>query len=386
MIRRKSIHFLCLLAALFWAGSAQAQTLVTSGGGQLQIGTGLPLPVGPAGIFPGGTMVTTAGTFPPLLIGPVPGATVMQTGGTGQGGAISLSTGVLSFMADGVPNFIGVFPTNPSVWNVATTISYAWPASAAVLAPGGAPGPTVLGTTTSGGLITYSGGTKAFGGPAVFAVAAGPGSGAYAVPAAGTMAPIATVWINFAGALPATGMVAAIVGASAPLGIAAQGASVAAASATTAFPPVGGGVPLTPGGPLRTFNVPSGVGCTMWCPGPSGTVSLTVGSATWSQGPGMGAFVSNMVTNTKGFPFTTGLLTVSQPGAAEVFFLSGTDGRVAGSGSISLVAGSLSTRALSGPNANRAWITLPEPSAALGAAGALGVIFLAHALVRRRSR
>ena len=85
-------------------------------------------------------------------------------------------------------------------------------------------------------------------------------------------------------------------------------------------------------------------------------------------------------------------ITVAYPGAGpkEVFFLSGTDMRVAGVGNVSLVSGSLSTRALSGPNANRGWLSLtlavPEPTAALGAVGALAMLGLCHGLVRRRSR
>jgi hypothetical protein len=83
------------------------------------------------------------------------------------------------------------------------------------------------------------------------------------------------------------------------------------------------------------------------------------------------------------------LITVSQPGAAppEIFFLSGTDMRVAGVGNVSLVSGSLSDRALSGPNANRAWLRLamPEPTVAAGAGAALAMLALCHGLVRRRS-
>jgi len=100
-------------------------------------------------------------------------------------------------------------------------------------------------------------------------------------------------------------------------------------------------------------------------------------------------FPSNMVTATKGFPWTTGAITISAPGTPpELFFLSGTDMRVAGSGNVSLVSGALSQRALSKANANRGWLslTLPEPTAALGAAGALVMLGICHGLVRRRSR
>ena len=118
--------------------------------------------------------------------------------------------------------------------------------------------------------------------------------------------------------------------------------------------------------------------------GPAGTVpsSITLGGAA--------PFPSNMVTSSKGYPWSTGFIKISQPAAGppEVFWLSGTDMRVSGIGNISLVSGALSTRALSGPNANRGWLSLnlPEPTAALGAAAALGMLGLCHGLVRRRKR
>ena len=110
--------------------------------------------------------------------------------------------------------------------------------------------------------------------------------------------------------------------------------------------------------------------------------------------PGVGLTLANAVIGSKGYPWTTGLITVSAPlamGGPEVFFLSGTDMRVEGVGNISLVSGALSVRALSGPNANRGWVSLtmlplPEPTGALGAVAALGMLGLCHGLVRRRSR
>ena len=60
-------------------------------------------------------------------------------------------------------------------------------------------------------------------------------------------------------------------------------------------------------------------------------------------------------------PNATGMLSISAPlalGAAEVFTLTGSDARVSGVGTISLVAGGLSNRAVSGPNANRGWLNL----------------------------
>jgi hypothetical protein len=392
-----------LLLALGWGGTAEAQYLLSgNSGGQLQLGTGLPLPVGPAGIFLGGMTPVNGGTscgagpggcsvipdgpgtafWPPLLIPPAANIsdggdatrTIMQNLSTTMGGTVVIPPAALSKPAAGAPVKIGVFPTNPAVFQVASTISYAWPAATVALAPGGAPGPAILGTPVAGGIIIYSGGVKAFGGPGQYAIAAGPGAGSGRVPpnALGAQ-PVLSGWINIAGAVPGSVMTVALVAESNPIGLAQPGAPVAAPSATTMFGPV------SPG--LGVVNVPmGGAGCTMFCVGPLGTIpsSAAVG----------GPFPSNMVTGTKGFPWTTGFITVSQPGAVppEIFFLSGTDMRVAGVGNVSLVSGALSARALSGPNANRGWLrlTLPEPTAALGTASAIAMLGLCHGLVRRR--
>ena len=376
----------CLLVALGWSTTAQAQYLLTgNSGGELQIGTGLPLPIGPAGIFLGGMTPGTAGTFPPLLVPPAANVstggaatrTIAQTGGTAQGGAIVVPPAVLTKLAPGVPTRIAVFPTNPAVYQVATSADYAWPAATATLAPGGAPGPAILGTG-SGGVIAYSGGAKSFGGPGQFSFTPGIGAGSGRVPP-NTLGvrPVATVWINAFGALPASAMTLAVVGASNPGGLAQPGAPILSPVGTTMFGPVSpgfGAVNITTGG------TPMAPVCCTVTPSGGFASSIAVG------GPG----VTNMVTGSKGFPWTTGFVTISQQAAVppEIFFLSGTDSRVGGVGNVSLVSGALSTRNLSGPNANRGWLslTLPEPGAALGAAGALAALALCHGLVRRRSR
>jgi hypothetical protein len=329
----------------------------------------------------------TAGTFPPLLVPPVSNVstmgaatrTIMETGGTSQGGAIIVPPAVLSRPAPGAPVPIAVFPTNPAVFQVATSINYAWPAATATLAPGGAPGTpsstAVLGTGIVGGIIAYSGSTKAFGGPAQFAISAGPGAAGGRVPP-NTMGalPVASVWINAFGKLPGSATMVGVVGASAPLGLGQPGAPVSAPTATTMFGPVAKGLGL-----VNQMTPTNAVNCCTV--GPAGTIPSSI-SVTF-------AFPSNMVTGSKGFPWATGFLTISQPAAspAEVFYASATDMRVAGVGNISLVSGALSARALSGPNANRGWLslTLPEPTAALGSLGALAMLGLCHGLVRRRS-
>jgi len=385
MLRSRWVRLACLLIALGWSGASQAQglfTLTGNSGGQLQIGTGLPLPVGTAGIFLGGQTPGDAGNFPPLLIPPVPGKGIVGT----VGGGLQFPPAVLSRPAPGTPQPIAVFPSNPAVFQVATSIDYQWPAASATLAPGGGPGSTVLGTP-GGGVAIYNAGPNAFGGAAQFAIAPGSGAGAARLGPSGNTGnlPIASVWINFAGGAPNTVMAVAVAGASAPDGLAQPGAPAASPAATTMF-----------GAPSNGFgavNVTTPVTCCTM--GPAGTINgsifpITVPFPTPGGGTVMLNGLANDVTASKGFPWTTGTITLSQPGASppEVFFMSGTDMRVGGEGNISLVSGSLSLRALSGPNGNRGWLslTLPEPTAAMGAVGALAMLGLCHGLVRRRSR
>jgi len=383
MIRKLGLA--CLLVVLAWGSSARAQYLISPGsnvGGQLQIGTGLPLPVTnqklmtAPGIFFGGMSTADAGNFPPLLVRPNPAkvASIMQGLSTAAGGKLSFAPGVLTnkiaTMTPRAP--IGVFPTNPAVFQVRTSIDYSWPNVAAVFAPGG--GPFVPGTPAEvfpgpgGGSITYSGSVKSFGGPAQFAITAGPDAGKFRVPVNGTKVPIASVWINAFGKLPGSATKALIVGASNYLGKAPQGASLASPTATTMFGVLAKDIVAFPAAAM-TMN---------------GAIDPML-----SAGPFTGPPLTNMVTGTKGFPWTTGAITISNPGAvpAEVFYAKGTDMRVAGVGNVSLVSGALGLRKLSGGNSNRGWLslTIPEPTAALGAAGALAMLTLCHALVRRRA-
>jgi hypothetical protein len=383
------------LLALAIGASAQAQYLLSpmagNGGGnagQLQIGTGLPLPVGPSGIFLGGMTPVNGGTmgggpnpdgpglafWPPLLVNRAPTTmgTIMQTMGTPQGGQITIPAGVLTNMVGGAPRApIGVFPTNNAVFQVRTTINYAWPNVAATFAPGGGPGIPGTPVTIPGpglGSITYNAGTKSFGGAAQFAIAAGPFAGTLKVPVNGAKIPIASVWINIFKKLPASATKALLVGASNPLGVAAPGAP-GTVIGTTAF----GAVPNA----IRLFT---GV---LPILGPNGTIPTAM-----SMGIAPSA-LTNMVTGTQGFPWTTGFITVTAPGAApaEIFYQSGTDMRVAGVGNVSMVSGALGLRKLSGANANRGWVTLtlPEPTMVIGAGAALAMLGLCHTIVRRRS-
>jgi hypothetical protein len=120
-------------------------------------------------------------------------------------------------------------------------------------------------------------------------------------------------------------------------------------------------------------------------------VDVTVGGAITKIGAGLGSGATNAATS-YGAPWTTGQLRVSVTaqfgGTPEIFIRTGSDGRVSGVGGISLISGAMSNRTLSGPNGNRGWLNLyvPEPTAALGAAGALLMLAACHSLMRRRSR
>jgi hypothetical protein len=117
---------------------------------------------------------------------------------------------------------------------------------------------------------------------------------------------------------------------------------------------------------------------------------LTMSAFTNTMVPTAMTGFTNMASST-GYPWTTGMITVSAPlaaGVGEKFTITGMDSRVNGVGTIQLVTGTLSRRTASGPNANRGWmrINVPEPSAALAAGAGLSMLALCHGLARRRSR
>jgi hypothetical protein len=99
-----------------------------------------------------------------------------------------------------------------------------------------------------------------------------------------------------------------------------------------------------------------------------------------------------------GGPWTTGVVKISVTnalGPAEIFTITGSDNRVSGVGSISLVAGSVSNRTVSGPQANRGWLNLSigAPLGALpsmsgpGIAALVGLMSLAGGYaMRQRNR
>jgi hypothetical protein len=355
------------------ATSAQAKKFsVTGGGGQLHIGDGLALPIQPSA-----TSATTGTVFPPLLV-PVKagGAVVNGTVAKPLLTAMSVSTGPvtkqgyqrqLNIPANilekaAAQETVGVKFSNEKVFAVGTNIKYQWPSSPSVMSTGQAAATTTI--NGFGGKMVYSNTLgQRFGGAARFALASGGAGGIIAAPV--------TVYIKinattppcthntFGGTNP--GCVAGILHAL-PTG----NAIIGAASTVTGMTPGG----LVPGKNIARVKM----GAT-----PLGTINAVLLVATNNALP------TNMASSQAG-PWTTGQVIISNMGADpdEKFTLSGKDSRTAGGvGTIQLVAGSVSTRTTSGPNANRGWIQLdlgslaPLPSmSSYGLAATAGLIAL----------
>jgi hypothetical protein len=358
---------IALLVVVCGAGSSQAVYYsITGGGGQTQIGDGLPLPLQPATVS--GSPAGTGTMFPPLLIPPNPAVVISQTAGPSPK-KMRVPPG--AFYKKALPMTLGVVVFNPSIFQVRTNIEFSGPGTAfgsATISAGGRTGAAttvIMGVPAGSGQVRFSASAAQFGGPSRTRIL--------------PVTPI-QVWGHsetitapckhpaFGGnsANPNDAGCIAIMVEAHPATLGVAGAPISAAAEMTP-----GGVVMTKG--LRAVSVSS------------------MGSVGMSAVVGMTAPLSNKAT-TEGFPFTTGMITISQPaakGSAEVFTLTGGDTRMAnGEGTISLVTGGLSNRTATGANANRAWAryTLPEPGAVLGAAAALAMLALCHRRARRISQ
>lgn len=434
-LKRAVISVLGLLVVLAWAGMAQAQgtyLLGSGSGGQLQIGNGLPLPIqvtmtdpiavtrgwggsatGPLmNTIPGaplGSILSSASTvhgpganvFPPLLIPPrTPGVTVMDT----VGGGLVIPMHILSKPFTAIKT-VGVNVQNSMLHAVATRLAYKWPATSVTLGfrkttmnftalPPTPPATVALplnaftvykATTPGGGKIRYVNpgmtATGYFGGVARFNLT---GFSATPTVARSPGAPVPS------GPILSTSPVTvyAIAGTPPPCSFPCPSLLLRAAPAPTG---AAGGTPYIPvftaGGAVIQPNIEGIKAGTT----PLGTIDLLYGRI--ASGPA----ASNMASS-RGFPWTTGRITVTHPAAAgiERFILSGTDARVDnGAGTIQLVSGALSLRPASGPNSNRGWIQLnlvkqlQVPAFSSYSVMALSVALLAIAgfvAVRRRGR
>ncbi len=358
-LRAARLVALAALAAPVTPAASQAQySLLDGSGQQYRLGDVVSIPIAtPSSVPATGTM------FPPLRISRTASATVMQAPGATSmtPPKITVPPGAFARVPAGPTKVCGKGPT---MAQIRTRLSFSAPGSfpstpsnPAVLRAGGRTGAhtTTLPGVPGGSIARYSGSAHQFGGPLQSKV-------------------VAVSPIGFWHRLPE---------AMAPCKHPAFGGLDADCTARRAdwHPrsrwPIGGPVGFTTTTPGTPVSSP-------------GFLALSVDSqgcvqmSTPLADPG----TTNMATSV-GFPWTTGMLTLSQPnvlGTPEKFVITGRDDRTIGSlGTISLVSGSLSDRSISGPNANRGWMRLviPEPSAGLGVGAALAALALCRALVRR---
>ncbi len=366
-------------STLGFAAEADAKRFSLIGGGaQAHIGDGLMIPI-QAAAGPG----TTGTMFPNLRISvngrPVLSGTIAKPliGPTGMGKQgyqrrLQVPIGVLGKGAS--KTTVGGV-SNPNAFAVATNLAFKWPTFPAVFSTGNA----VVTTTIAnfGGTMTYSNALGArFGGPASTQISNGD-------PVAGDLYPTAAVTVflrinltnpacthnAFGGTDP--GCIAGI-GFAKPTGVGAIG-----------------------GNPTTTVNTPGAavlgknivfvkLGLT-----PPGTVLAAAKAAT-------AVLPTNMAHSQPG-PYTTGQIVIANTtpfGSLEIFTLSGRDLRTAGgNGTIQMVAGSVSSRMFTGPNANRGWVRLvlgtfdadEVPSMSLvGMATTVALILLAFGYTMRK--
>jgi hypothetical protein len=394
----KTTSLMLVSAAI--ASAAEAGTKyysVNGGGGQAQIGDGLPLPAQDQFSLMGGKNFTggpigTFTNFPPLRIPINPNkskALIKQTTTMAAQPKMTVPPGVFrriptnngTTMGTPVPLVIGVAKNNPQVLQVRTTLSFSAPAFK-LTTPMGAKAPgtvafktgqrvnktTTYNGTPVGSKVIYKSKGARFGGPAQTRIK---NIGVPPVPNPLGKGVIG-VWAHLAHSVPNPCKHPKFGGLDANC----------FASKVPAYPRTLGAA----GGPASNQQSTQGTP-----PAKPGKVALSVGGAgtilmsTPTQATGV---LNNMATSI-GFPWTTGALTISQPGAIaapEKFHITGMDGRIKGVGTIQLVSSALSKRLTTGPNANRAWAEyqLPEPGAVLGAAAALAVLGVCHGVVRRR--
>jgi len=338
------------------------------------LGGGLPLPiqvVNKVPQTPSGVPTYTGGKFPPLLVPVVQSASVSQTTTkTGMARKIMVPQGVLSKPA--AFNILGQADNNPFLFAVATNIKYTWPNAPAVFSTAARTGATATVFNNGGGRsITYSNvlGRK-FGGPAQFALSIGPAHSvmAGAGPPGSVNSKAGATIYQIAFPAAATGnppCAHSAFGGTDSLCIAGLALALPTTSGVFA---AGGGQPMfptnvmTPGGVASQLSGPvPGVGIVAAGTGPAHTTGPrgTLSAFAWT---GMSAMGGNNAANSFGVPWTTGMLTIAATlagGVGETWMLTGKDLRNGnGIGRIQMVSGAVSTRALSGDNANRGWIRL----------------------------
>ncbi|MFP8871101.1 MAG: hypothetical protein VCB43_06590 [Myxococcota bacterium] len=351
-----------LVAFAFVAGlaaTASASVHPLSGNARYQVGDGLPIPIG----------------FTPVPVGkvlPVPGAVISQPAGPDPR-ALVFAGGELKHAV--APFVIPVFNLNPAVFQVLTSLGLTVPLGVESLVAGGRTGASTV-HYCQGQTVTPTGD------PNCLNAGAGPGVN-------GLMIYTKTA-AQFGGAMYGRlfggADVALYGGGDVPpcTGVNCKIAMALASPNSTGTGGIGnafGGSGMSPGA-----APPSGL--------LTGMVTAAGRVTTATPTPLLLSGLANPASGGGG-PWTTGMLTVSVTAAlagAEIFVLTGGDSRVSGVGAISLVAGSVSNRGISGPNANRGWLnlTIGSPLGALpsisgpGIAALVGLMSLAGGYVMRQ--
>ena len=371
VLRLATLLVTFVFAAGVWSSTAQAQPAYSlTGNARFQIGNGLPIPVGftPA---PNGAVLATSKAFVVQTPGPDP--QVMKI----KPGAFTI--------APTPPRNIGLFPQNNALFQVQTGVGLSVPGASrfttagpgtkwvtfggtlsaggrtgastvtfcagSVVTPTGNPGCTNPNNGVINGLMRYTKTVAQFGGQANGSVS---GTANIAIRAGGTP-PCA--WT------PATSCTAIFAIAN-PSTVGAQGAPFGLYNSSAGAAP-------NPGVALVNANA-------------QGTITTVVATLPYAGLP-------NPATSYGG-PWTTGMITITVNAASppETFVLSGSDARVGGQGSISLVNATIANRGVSGPNANRGWLNMvvghrniPAVSAP-GLAAAFGLLALAGGYALRR--
>lgn len=335
----------CLLIGLRPASAAAGHQYPLAGNARFQAGSGLPRPI-------------TFTQVPHGRVVAIPGALVEQTAGPDPK-QLTIPAGQLT--APGNPITVPVFLGNDQIFQVQTAVAVSFPRQQATFKANGRTGaPTVtfcagqsvtptgnpgcLGAGLPGnvinGRIRYTKTANQFGGPAQAALS---GSATVAIRVTGTRTP------------PCTNCVVAFARETMP--------------------------------PTAAWGAPFGFANQLPNPAPSPGrffASVTAGGLILSVNPpsGIGSGIADPVTSYGG-PWTTGRVTVSATdvlGGTEIFTLTGSDNRVNGVGSISLVSGTIVARALlGGPRTGRGWLNLtlgaplPDPQVQVPALADWGV-------------
>lgn len=373
---------LALAGMLAYAGSAAAQscsgTTCSLGGQQrAQIGVGLPIPIT---TLPGQTGLITS--HPGAITANSAVATIMQTTGPAPR---KLTLAPAQFLYDEPAFQIGVFQANNAVFAVSTNLDISNPRptnGSVAFSAGGRPGPAIVSWCAGSPAPTGTFNPGCFG-PNTTALGGVPATNGFVRYeatrnqfggiASGRTVGTAQVFFNAgnltAAQLPCNGGPGCLVAISqaTPGTAAVFGANF---GATVMNPP-----DVNPTG-VRTAVIQT-------------NGSLVLGAAV-TDGGGNNIPFTGQGASSWGFPLTTGQLLISVTAALgddEIFLRTGADGRNAnGSGIVTMVSGTVSARTLSGPNANRGWITMRIPEPGVLAAGSSALLMLAgcHFLARRR--